>query len=152
MPRRKKCRNLEGPPCCNSFKPKGIPAIYLKKVTISLDEYESIRLADHLNMEHEEASLKMGISRSVFTRLVDGARKQVAKALIEGSELVIEGGEYHFEKKIFRCLECYNLFETGLNKKDPAICPKCSSTNIDNLNKSFGLKGQCKRHGHAMDS
>jgi predicted DNA-binding protein (UPF0251 family) len=147
MPRRKKCRNLEGPPCCNGFKPKGIPAVFLKKVVLSLDEFESIRLADYLNLEHEEASQKLGISRSVFTRLVDGARKKVSKVLVEGCELVIEGGEYHFENKIFRCKDCYHLFSVKINVEDPAQCPKCSSVNMDNLNVSFGMKGQCHRHG-----
>jgi uncharacterized protein len=147
MPRRKMCRNLKGPPCCNSFKPKGIPARFLKSVTMTLDEYESIRLADYKNLEHEEASSKLGISRSVFTRLVDAARKKVAQALVEGCELIIEGGEYHFEKKYFRCLKCYHLFEVNINDADPVKCPKCFSENIDNINAYFGMHGQCHRHG-----
>jgi predicted DNA-binding protein (UPF0251 family) len=151
MPRKKRCRNLEGPPCCSGFKPKGIPARFLDKVVVSLDEYESIRLADYMNLEHEEASVRLGVSRSVFTRLVDGARKKVGRALIEGAELVIEGGEYHFQKKLFRCLECYHLFDTGIDDPDVEQCPKCSSERIDNLNKYFGTRGQCQRHGIGSD-
>lgn len=148
MPRRKKCRMLQGPPCCSGFKPKGIPARFLNTVIITLDEYESIRLADYLNLEHEEAAEKLGISRSIFTRLVDGARKKVAQALIDGCELAIEGGEYHFSQKHFRCLTCFYLFKTAISDADPADCPKCHSSNIDNLNLYFGMNGQCHRHGH----
>ena len=147
MPRLKKCRILRGPPLCNGFKPRGIPARFIKTVSISLDEYESIRLADYENLEHEEASKRLGVSRSVFTRLVDGARKKVAQALVEGAELTIEGGDYHFQKKAFRCLDCYNVFEVNINDPDPAKCPNCSSTNMDNLNTYFGGRGQCFRHG-----
>ncbi|MBN1501375.1 MAG: DUF134 domain-containing protein [Spirochaetes bacterium] len=148
MPRRKKCRNLQGPPGCNSFKPKGIPGKFLKKVIISLDEYESIRLADYDNLDHEGAAVKLGVSRSVFTRLVDTARKKVAVALIEGCELSIEGGEYHFQKKYFRCMQCYRISETGIDNNDLTDCPYCGSYNMHNLNTDFGLKGQCRRHGY----
>lgn len=151
MPRRKLCRNLQGPPCCGSFKPKGIPSRFLKVVTITLDEYESIRLADYENLEHEEASLKLGVSRSVFTRLVDAARKKVAIAIVEGCELTIDGGEYHFENKHFRCLGCYHLFDLPLNSDDPTECPKCKSINLENLNTSYGIAGKCKRHAHGTD-
>jgi uncharacterized protein len=147
MPRIKKCRRLEGPPLCNAFKPRGIPTRFIKTVSINLDEYEAIRLADHQDLEHEEASKLLGVSRSVFTRLLDGARKKLAQAIIEGTELIIEGGDYHFQKKTYRCLDCYNVFEVNINDPDPANCPKCSSTKIDNLNNYFGGRGQCFRHG-----
>lgn len=150
MARKKKCRNLRGAPCCNGFKPMGIPSQFLQKITITLDELESIRLADYENLDHEEASGKLGVSRPVFTRLVDTARKKVAKALIEGQEIIIEGGDYHFHKKSFRCMSCFRFFELGINEADPEICPECGSDNIINLNNYFGGRGRCSRHGHTI--
>lgn len=151
MPRRKNCRKLYGPPCCSGFKPRGIPSKHLNKVNLTLDEYEAIRLADHLNLEHIDASEKMGVSRSIFTRLVKGARVKVAKALIEGCELVIDGGEYHFERKFFKCGNCNHIIDLEIESKTPLKCPKCESPNLTNINKQFGMKGQCKRHGLGLE-
>ncbi len=147
MPRNKKCRMLNAPPCCSRFKPAGIPGRFLEKVVITLDEYESIRLADFLNLEHEEASGKMGISRSIFTRLVQTARQKVARAIVEGCELVIEGGEYHFQNKSYRCTDCSFIESLKMEETIPEACPFCGSGNILNLNDQFGGKGHCRRHG-----
>ena len=147
MPRRKRCRNIQGPPACDGFKPRGIPSRFLETVVLTLDEYESIRLADHENLEHEAASERMGISRSVFTRMLDDARKKVAKAIVEGCELLIEGGEYHFAHKTFRCQDCFHVFGIDIANPDPEQCPECGSHNIDNRNRQFGMRGQCRRHG-----
>ncbi len=147
MARMKRCRTLQGPPVVQSFKPRGIPTTDLRTVTMTLDELEGIRLADHEDLEHEEAARRLGVSRSVFTRLVDGARKKIAAVLIEGCELKIEGGDYHFENKRFRCQDCQHLVEIPLEEPDPQRCPTCGSFLLANLNLSFGLKGQCRRHG-----
>lgn len=148
MPRPKQCRIIEGPPRFNGFKPKGVPSRLVKKITLSIDEYESIRLADHLGLEHEEASKRIGISRSVFTRLVERARKKVADALVEGCELVIEGGEYHFEKQYFRCSECHFVMSIPIGELSPTQCEQCGSSHIENLNEQYGIQGRCHRHGY----
>ncbi len=148
MPRPKQCRIIEGPPRCEGFKPKGIPSRLVKKIILSIDEYESIRLADHLGLEHEEASKRIGISRSVFTRLVERARTKVANALVEGCELVIEGGEYHFETQCFRCNDCHYVMNVPMGEGQPEKCVQCGSTRIENLNEQYGLQGRCHRHGY----
>jgi len=149
MSRMKRCRTLLGPPVVQSFKPKGIPTTVLTTVLISLDELESIRLADHEDLDHTQAAQRLGVSRSVFTRMVDGARKKVARALVNGWELRIEGGEYHFETKRFRCESCHHLVQISLEESDLQTCPACGSEALINLNLTYGLKGQCRRHGGA---
>jgi predicted DNA-binding protein (UPF0251 family) len=144
MPRRKKCRNITEPPLCNEFKPKGVPSRFLERVILTLDEYESLRLSDYEGLEHQEASEKMGVSRSIFTRLLQGAHLKVASALVKGAVIVIEGGVYHFQKKRYRCLTCYALFDTELNSDDVHHCPECSSEDVENLNNKFGMHGLCK--------
>jgi Zn finger protein HypA/HybF involved in hydrogenase expression len=79
--------------------------------------------------------------------LVDAARKKIATALVEGCELRIEGGEYHFENKRFRCQRCYHLVEVSLDDADLDVCPACGASEVTNLNITFGLRGQCRRHG-----
>ncbi|MBN2695850.1 DUF134 domain-containing protein [bacterium] len=137
MPRRKRCRKLHSPPLYQGFKPKGVPARLIKKVTLHLEEYEAVKLADYDGLEHEEASLKMEISRSVFTRMLQDARKKIATAIVEGLELVISGGDYYFEKKSFRCKDCNSIYHFEHSEKNLIECEKCGSTNIELINEMF---------------
>jgi len=68
----------------------------LDEVILSLEEYEAIRLKDLEGMEQEEAARKMGISQPTFHRLVLGARRKIAEALIKGKAIKVEGGNYKF--------------------------------------------------------
>ena len=90
-------RFVQRPPFFQNFKPSGIPRKMLKKVELTLDEYEAIRLADYLQIEHLEASEKMKISRPTFTRLIEKARQKIATVIIDGNELVIGGGNVNLK-------------------------------------------------------
>jgi predicted DNA-binding protein (UPF0251 family) len=92
MPRPKCCRKIQGEPNCTVFKPAGIPASSLEVVMLAMDEFEAIRLADLEGIYHEEASKKMNVSRQTFGRILEIARRKVARALVEGLALQIEGG------------------------------------------------------------
>jgi uncharacterized protein len=91
MARPKACRKIACLPGDTYFKPRGIPMIELSEVELALDEFEAIRLADFDGLYQEEASRKMGISRSTFGRVVAGARRKVAEALVQGKALKIQG-------------------------------------------------------------
>ncbi len=147
MARRKRCRIIKGPPKYNSFKPKGVPSNQIKQIKISLDEYESIRLADNEGYDHNFAAEKIGVSRSVFSRLVKSARAKIAKALVDGYEILIEGGEYHFEKVIYRCNDCYAIMEVDVGTVSPRNCTNCGSNDLYEINKRYGHRGRCRRHG-----
>jgi uncharacterized protein len=90
MSRPKKCRRINCSPNASYFKPKGIPLINLEEVLLSLDEFEAIRLADHEGLYHEEAAVRMSISRATFGRILESARSRVADAIINGKALKIE--------------------------------------------------------------
>ena len=87
------CRHIAGMPDKNYFKPKGIPSSLLEEVVLTLDEFESLRLADFEGLYQEQAGLKMGISRQTFGRITKIAHKKIADVLIHGKALKIEGGE-----------------------------------------------------------
>ena len=76
-----------------AFKPAGVPGRALEEVVLSLDEAESIRLADLEGLYQEAAAFRMGVSRQTFGRIVEAARRKVADAIINGKLLRIEGGE-----------------------------------------------------------
>ncbi len=90
MSRPKKCRCINCTPNTFYFKPKGIPVFELEEVSLSLDELEAIRLADYEGLYHEDAALKMDVSRATFGRIVSEARKKVAEAIVDGKALRIE--------------------------------------------------------------
>jgi predicted DNA-binding protein (UPF0251 family) len=62
----------------------------LDEVTIDLDEFEAIRLADFEGLYHEDAAGKMKISRPTFGRILSAARRKIAEGLIQGKALKIE--------------------------------------------------------------
>jgi predicted DNA-binding protein (UPF0251 family) len=141
MPRPKNERKVQSPPLFNEFKPVGVSGRMLNQTLLSLDEYEAFRLADHMGLSHAEAAEEMEISRSTFTRLIEEARKKVAALIVNGSMLLIEGGNIHFRKNIIRCLSCGHMFDMKMNSSF-TDCPVCHSTNLLNLAGGFG-HGKC---------
>jgi predicted DNA-binding protein (UPF0251 family) len=92
MGRPKECRMINALPGDYYFKPRGIPLTDLHEVTLGLDEFEAIRLADFEGLYHAEAAKRMGISRATFGRVVSGGRQKIAEALLLGKALKIQGG------------------------------------------------------------
>ena len=128
MPRPKICRRVHGEPYCTVFKPAGIPASALEEVTLTIDEFEAVRLADHEGIYHEEAAQKMNVSRQTFGRILETARRKVARVLIEGLALRIEGGVVErVEQRSFTCSGCGNNWEEPFGTGRPSGCPACGS-------------------------
>ncbi|MFC1731907.1 DUF134 domain-containing protein [candidate division KSB1 bacterium] len=141
MPRPKSKRIVHYPPIFTEFKPMGIKGQSLQQVSLSLDEFEAFRLADHEGLSHEEAAEEMEISRSTFSRLLEKTRKKIADFIIRGKLLTIEGGNVHFRNNIIRCQNCGYMFKTNFNETF-SECPSCHSTNLLNLAGGFG-HGRC---------
>ncbi len=89
MPRKKNHRNVCGSPNATYYKPAGIPLRHLTEVELSLDEYESIRLADNEGLYQEDAAQKMQVSRQTFGRILSSAHKKIADALVNGKAIAI---------------------------------------------------------------
>lgn len=141
-------RRVQLPPKFKNFKPSGIPRKMLEIVSLTFDEYEAIRLADYLGKQHLEASELMDISRPTFTRLIDQARQKLAKAIVEGQELIIDGGNVDFAEALYRCRECGEE-QTSPAKDNRENCPECGSEDLENLiHGHHGKSGRRKnKHG-----
>ena len=83
---------MAGDPAARCFKPRGVPARLLDCVVMTLDEFEALRLADLEDCYHEAAAGRMAVSRATFGRVLAGARRKVADALVNGKVLRIEDG------------------------------------------------------------
>lgn len=98
MPRRKKCRCIGQEPDVDYFKPLGIPMIYLEEIELKVEEYEALRLKDYEKLDQIKASEKMNISQPTFHRIYNQAKEKIAKALVEGLAIKINGGDYKILK------------------------------------------------------
>lgn len=104
----------------------------LEEVRLTVDECEAIRLADLLDLSHEEAGQSMGVSRATFGRIIQQARKLVAEAIIHSKALHIEGGNYKIVEwpRIFTCRKCRHQWEEQKGTGRPLNCPSCKNKNI----------------------
>ena len=92
MPRPPIPRRVVGQPPVTVFKPAGVPARDLEWIQLTLDEFEAIRLVDEGGLDQEAAAASMNVSRPTLTRVLASARAKIARVLVEGGALSIEGG------------------------------------------------------------
>jgi uncharacterized protein len=131
MPRPKCCRRVGGKPTCTIFKPVGAPVSTREEVVLSMDEFEAIRLADLEGLYHEGAAERMGVSRPTFGRILEAARSKVARVLVEGLALRIEGAEIDLpEERIFKCVQCRHTWDEPYGTGRPVECPACRSGSL----------------------
>lgn len=71
------------------FKPEGVAACDLKRIELSPEEAEALRLRNIERLEQIAGARHMGISQSTFQRLLVSANQKVAQALFEGKAIII---------------------------------------------------------------
>jgi len=133
MARPTKLRCVAQLPNVGYFRPVGISASALQGVHLSLEEFESIRLRDAVGLEQEECAQQMRISRPTFHRVLESARKKLADALTNGKAIQIEGGNFEFPQRRFRCDDDgheWNVPFEAMARRLPLSCPVCFSGNI----------------------
>ncbi len=131
MPRPFCCRRVSGQPSSTFFKPRGVPLTLLEVVTMTVDEYEAIRLADLEGLYQEDAAQHMGVSRQTFGRIVESAHRKIADALAHAKALEIKGGEIEMiNQREFECSDCQHRWQVAFGTGRPAACPQCQSSNI----------------------
>lgn len=131
MPRPRRCRQVASFPNFAVFKPARVPKRLLAEVILTVDEFEALRLADYECLYQQQAAERMAVSRQTFGRIVESARRKVAKALVEGHAIRIEGGDVEMAgKRTFECGQCGHVWEAPFGAERPAACPACGSDNI----------------------
>lgn len=122
MSRPFKPRRVCQQPPCSHFKPAGRCAE--SSVRMSLDEFESIRLIDYLELTQEECADSMNVSRATAQAIYAGARKKLAECLVSGRELIIQGGKY----------------ELCTGAPNECTCPHCRNINKFNSRRTHDMR------------
>lgn len=102
MARPNKCRRVCRTPGCKRFVPADAHDLPIT-ILLSVEEYEAIRLIDYSGMSQQEAANQMNASRTTIQALYAEARKKVARFLVEGAALSIEGGNYELCNQTKAC-------------------------------------------------
>lgn len=96
MPRPSKTKRVCRLPMCTTYE--GItstsPAGGGHELIMTVEEYETIRLIDYMGMTQEECAMQMEVARATVQALYMEARRKMARFLVEGSRLKIQGGNY----------------------------------------------------------
>ena len=93
MARHSKCRKV----CSLNENREFSPAVCgedRRKITMTVDEYETVRLIDYQGFSQEDCGKYMGIARTTVQMIYNSARKKIAEALVKGAPLRIDGGNY----------------------------------------------------------
>ncbi|PWM22501.1 MAG: DNA-binding protein [Clostridiales bacterium] len=92
MPRPTKCRRVCYFPEILEFSPAG--EAHGEPITLTVDEFETIRLIDKEGLSQEECGAQLGVGRTTAQKIYETARKKLADALVCGCSLKIEGGDF----------------------------------------------------------
>ncbi|MGL5381508.1 DUF134 domain-containing protein [Clostridium sp.] len=83
-----------------------------KYIIMTIDEYEVIRLMDLEGLTQEECSKRMNVARTTIQRIYNDARLKIAKTLVDGYILKIEGGDFTLcnnEDNWCGCNKCHKI-------------------------------------------
>ena len=132
MPVETKIRKVQAYPAYSVFKPAKVPLRDLTLITITLEEFEAIRLVDFEDKNQREAAEIMEISQPTINRILKSARKKLGQMLVQGHAIVIEGGVIALHCVVYRCKNCG--FHWTAKRNEPVdLCEKCRSTEIERI-------------------
>ena len=134
MPRPKKSRKIYDPPKMQGYKPYGIAESNKECIELQYDEYEAMKLVNYDKLSQEEAANRMEVSRPTLTRIYNSAIIKIAQAFVEGKSILIEGGNFEYDKDWYKCKKCFKLIEGIENHIKCSGCDVFGSDELINLN------------------
>lgn len=88
-----------------------------RAITLTVDEYEAIRLIDKEGLSQEQCSDLMQVARTTVQQIYTRARKKLADVLVEGLPLRIEGGDYHLCSGGGESRGCNDCYKQKFNRQ-----------------------------------
>lgn len=133
MARPVKRRRICQIPRCRQFLPAD--GGMAEGVTITLDEFEALRLIDYMGLNQEECARQMMVARTTVQAVYNSARQKMADALVCGKRLDIDGGTYDLCPDTDTCCGkhcrkrgCPNRQCEAGGTEPPHGCPGCQVT------------------------
>lgn len=93
MARPERVKRVCREPGYNCFIPQGANGSS-SPITLTVDEYETIRLIDLEGASRAECAAHMDIARTTAQAIYNSARAKMAECIVNGMELHIEGGTF----------------------------------------------------------
>ncbi|MFB0959158.1 MAG: DUF134 domain-containing protein [Clostridiaceae bacterium] len=126
MPRPRKWRKVCCLPEMELFGPLSGTNDSRRDISMTVDEYETIRLIDLEGLTQEECAERMQVARATVQSIYKEARGKIAQALVYGDRLRIGGGDYQLYNDKERRMGCHQCrrglygrcFQSGL-ENDP---------------------------------
>ena len=109
MPRPRKWRKVCCLPESNLFGPLNGGNIGTELITMTVEEYETIRLIDLEGLTQEECAVRMNVARATVQKTYNDARMKLAESLVNGNIIKIEGGDYKLyddDELAYGCRRC----------------------------------------------
>ena len=88
--RPKKQRFIKNSPKTLKFSPRGKPG-RPEEIELKIEEFEALRLADHLGLKQVEAAKSMQVSQQTFSRILRRARRNLSSGITEAKIIRIQG-------------------------------------------------------------
>ncbi len=114
MPRPCKKRRICARPSCPQFGPQAGGSPQEPAVFMTLDEYECIRLVDYEGLTQQQCAAQMDVARTTIQSIYSSARQKIARCLVDGCSLRVEGGHVSLCEKTKACCRKHCC---GNNKK-----------------------------------
>ena len=107
MARPRKCRMVCHFPQTLVFRPEGTSGED-PPITMTVEEYETIRLIDGEGLSQEQCSEQMCIARTTVQQIYATARRKLAQMLVQSRPLEITGGDYQLcSGQNTGCSQCF---------------------------------------------
>jgi hypothetical protein len=98
------------------------------------EEYETVKLVIYEDLPQDIAADRMEVSRPTLTRIYNSALKKIGQAFVEGKSIIIDGGDFEFDKDWYKCKRCFKLISGIENHSKCADCPSFGKEELINLN------------------
>lgn len=133
MSRKKKINKVNHIPDFCGYKPYGKKNIQEDDVKFFFEEYQALYYADYKRLPYTEAAEAMNMSKSTFGRLIIQARTKIATALVQSRGIEAQVGEIYSDNSIMECVDCFHKFVLKTGETQPAHCPSCNGTNMEDI-------------------